>query len=147
MKKILLFFISILLISGCSSKTFYLDDSLYGNGEVIQINKDDFEELEKNKNSFAIFIYMPGCTSCNNFDKVLEEYIDKYDIKFYSIEITETKDTSISEKVRYSPSVVIYNKGKMVAYLDAISDDDLKYYESVDGFNTWFTKYVNIKNK
>ena len=58
---------------------------------------------------------------------------------------SEMKKTEISEYIKYSPSIVIYNKGKIVSYLDAESNDDKKYYESMEGLYEWFTKYVILK--
>ena len=33
----------------------------------------------------------------------------------------------------------------MVDYLDASSDDDVDYYLSVDGFEKWFSTYIELR--
>ena len=37
------------------------------------------------------------------------------------------------------------NKGEVVSYLDAASDNDLKYYESIENFTEWISKYVILE--
>ena len=63
----------------------------------------------------------------------------------YEINFKDINNTQIDDYVKYSPSLVIYDKGKLIAYMDANSDDDLQYYKSVDGIKNWVSKYVYLK--
>lgn len=146
MKKFLLIMICLLLV-GCTSKQFELENEYYSKNELIDINSDEFKDLIKYEKSFAVFAYTDGCSSCHEFKKVLEEYQKNNRITFYSISAPEMKKTSISDSVKYTPSMLIYNKGKLVVYLNAESDKDLEYYKTTEGFNKWFTKYVILKTE
>ena len=55
---------------------------------------------------------------------------------------TQNKDNSIMETIEYTPSIILYKEGKPVAFLDANSNKDIKYYESVEGLTKWFNKYT-----
>ena len=147
MKKIVIITIMCLFILGCESSKnrFYLDNEYYGQSGIKEITSKEINELSKNKSSFAVFVYMSSCSSCSKFNQILEQFTEKYNISFYSIPVQEIKDTDICECVKYSPSITLYNKGEIVAYLDANSDRDKQYYESVNGLENWLTKYIYLK--
>ena len=52
------------------------------------------------------------------------------------------KKTTFHKKIKYAPSVLVVNKGKIIAYLDANSDDDLEKYQDVNKFEDWISKYI-----
>ncbi|MDD6272464.1 MAG: thioredoxin domain-containing protein [bacterium] len=148
MKKVLLFIIPIFLLFGCTnSKPFYLDDEFYNSNEITDITSEEFKKYINDKKSFAIFIYTEGCFSCFDFKKVLDEFQEKYNIRLYAMNASEMKKTEIYNYVKYSPSIILYNKGDMVSYLDAESNDDKEYYESTEGLYKWFTKYIILNTK
>ena len=93
-----------------------------------------------------MFVYNPGacCTSTVNFDSFFIDFVKTEKIDFFTISFNEIDKTSIAKHVKYYPTVVIFNKGKITAYLDAESDNDLYYYESIAGFKEWFSKYVYL---
>ena len=62
----------------------------------------------------------------------------------FCISKNEKKDTSIYETVKYFPSVIIYDKGKIVKYLRFDSDEDKDFYRSYDGFSKWFKANVKL---
>jgi len=148
MKKIiiLLFFVC-LILGGCTKdeNKFSLDEKYYENNEYINLDKDSLDTLIENKESFAVFIYQPLCTASYEFNKVLTEFSNIYQVSFYKIAFSDIKDTPISNYVKYYPSLIIYNKGKVVDYLDADNDKHTEYYKSVEDFAKWFSKYVNIE--
>ena len=145
MKKILLILFSLTILTSCSNKQFYLDDEYYKENKVIDITSEELIKLEEEKKSFALFVYTQGCITCFDFQKHLNEFQKENNITVYSINSEEMEKTNISKYVIYSPSVVLLKNGKVKAYLDAQSDDDMKYYKTKEGFTQWFTKYVIIK--
>lgn len=151
MKKVVILLLSLflLLTTGCEKKEdkFYLEDKYYGIFELEDVNGSTINELEDNEESFAVFVYMASCTSCADFDKVLESFLEENPVKFYKVSLLNIKGTKMEENIRFSPSVVIYHKGEVVAYLNAISDDDMEYYKTPEGFKKWFTKYVYLENE
>ena len=148
---ILLFLILIVLVSllilnsNKKIKPIEIEEEYYNNNELIDINKKELEELEKEKKSFILFIYLPGCSSCAAFSEVLKEFQEKNNITIYKTEIKYAKDTSIGKKIKYAPSFVVYKEGKYISYLDPTKDADLPYYEDVNKFTDWLIKYVILK--
>ncbi|NMA50339.1 MAG: thioredoxin family protein [Mollicutes bacterium] len=135
-----------LLLCGCEKeiKPFKLDEKYYNKKDVINTNANDFNKLVTDKKSFVLFVYMSGCISCSDFDKVLADFLEENNITIYKISYSDIIGTFLEDKILYAPSLVLFDKGKLVAYLDAISKKDLPFYESSEGLTKWFTKYVEV---
>lgn len=151
MKKLIIFLLTMifcLLLVGCNNKqdTISLDKEYYQNNSFNELDKNTFDDLINNKKSFAIFIYQPLCTISYEFNKILTEFANQYQISFYKMPFSDIKETELKEYIKYYPSFVIYYKGEIVEYLDANSDSDSEYYKSIDGFKKWFSNYVSIQN-
>ena len=142
MKKILLTIFLLVLITGCTKEKFTLEDKYYNNSSFEEITKDELKELEDNKESFLIMVYTTGCFSCMDFEKVLTEFTQEYNIQIFNININAIDDTKLSNKIKYTPTLVIYKEGKVYKYLDAESDDDTKYYKSTENLKEWLDKYI-----
>lgn len=143
MKKFLLIIVLSLMLVGCGKvEKFYLEDELYDKGTITEINVDELEKLEEDKKNFAVFVYLPGCTSCAAFRTVLDEFVVDYNMEIYTISILDVTDTSIDEVVEYAPSLVLYNEGKVVDYLDSTSDEDKPALTSVSGLEKWLEEYI-----
>lgn len=145
MKKLLVLISLLLLLVGCEmeQEKFYLDDFHYSNNnEIKEITKEEFEKLEEDKKNIAIFVYLPGCTSCAQFNEVLTEFSKNNNVSFYKVKIGDVKDTSIDDAIEYAPSLLLYKEGKVVDYLDALSDDDKPALTTEDGLTKWLEKYV-----
>ena len=142
MKKALILIIIISLLTACNEKPFYLENEYYGSNNFTELNESNFNKLVKNKKSFAIFLHQPLCNTSVNFEKNLIKYMKDKQISFYKMTFTEMRKTSLKDKIKYYPSFVIYHEGKLVSYLDASSDKDLKVYKSVKAFDKWFSSYV-----
>lgn len=138
--------IGIIVIRNMPEKKFYLEDKYYGGSDFIEIKTSDLEKLIDDKESFALFVYQPACVTSANFEQILKDFSNSNNIEIYKIAFSDIKDTSLSKYIKYYPSFAIFNKGNMVSYLDANSDNDLKYYESKDEFQKWFTSFVLLKD-
>ena len=143
-KKLLLLVAIVILLVGCKQEKFYLEDVHYGNGVITDINKKELKSLEKEKQSFAVFVYLPGCSSCAEFKKVLNEFVEEKNIEVYSISITDVEGTGV-EKVEYAPSLVLYNEGKVVDLLDSASEEDLPYFKEVTSLTEWLEEYIYLE--
>lgn len=142
---LLVFLIVLFFINNKEKKVFYLNDKYYNNSSLIEIDSVKLKNLEKEKESFIVFVYQPYCTTSYIFNDNIKQFSNEYKISFYKYLFTDIKDTSIEKKVKYCPSAVIYKEGKIVAHLDSSSDKDTLHYETVDGFKEWFTKYIILK--
>lgn len=144
-EKILILAILILIIlTGCKKNTFSLEEK-YDNSKITEIDNNEFDELLKNKESFVVFIYETSCITSNDFSKMLTEFSNKNKISLYKMSFADMKNTELNNKIKFYPSLVLFNKGVLVDYLDAEADDDKEYYKNVDGLESWFSKYVTIR--
>ena len=147
MKTILIIFL-LLIVVGCqSNELFYLDNEYYLENSFIEIESSDLKKLEDDKKSFIVFLYQPMCVASYDFEEVLKEFVKTYEITFYKLAFSDINDTKVNEYVKYYPSAVIYQNGKVIAYLDASSNNDLPFYESVGGFKKWVTTYIKLNNE
>ena len=141
MKKIILFIITLLLVTGCKEKQiekFYLNNKYYNEGKYITIKNLDGLE----KDTYVLYTYNNYCTFKKSCEQVFKEYMEKYKIDFYSMPIDYFKKTSFYRKVRYAPSIILVKNGKIVTYLDANKDEDLDKYQDSKQFEEWINKYI-----
>ena len=150
MKKTILYTVIILLclvLIGCEKKekTFSLSEEYYQNSEFKELDKNTLQDLVNDKKSFAIFIYQPLCATSDKFNNVLTDFANQYQISFYKMSFSDMKQTELKEKIKYYPSLVIYQEGKVVDYLDANNDEHSDCYKNTEDFEKWFSSYVSIE--
>ncbi len=73
--------------------------------------------------------------------------MQKYKIDFLSMGIDDFKKIDLYSEVKYAPSIIIVDKGKIVTYLDAESDEDSEKYHDPDKFEDWISNYVYLTKK
>ena len=131
----------------CNKKVepFDLKDEYYKESKIIDLDKKELEQMIDDKESFVVYIYLPGCSSCAEFKEVLEEFQKDNKLVIYSTQIKIAHEIGLKEKIPYAPSFAVYKEGKLISYLDAMSDDDLGYYKTSEQFKEWLTKYINLK--
>lgn len=149
MKKYLILIILLLISSGCTkennNKKFYLSDKYYNEGEYVKVKSSSISK--NNKDSYVLFTYNNYCTLAVPCEDVFEDFMKKYSIDFLSIPFDDFKETYLYNEVKYGPTIIIVNKGKVVAYLDANNDEDLEKYQDVDKFKEWINKYIYLEKK
>lgn len=139
-----------LIMTGCSFnkkinqndnvERFYLNDEYYNKGNFISIDSDKLNKMTNE--SYVLFTYNNYCSMSVPCEEIFEEFMKKYKIDFLSIPFEEFKNTNIYKTVKYAPSVILVEKGNVVAYLDAESDDDLNKYQDINEFEEWMNNYV-----
>lgn len=148
MKKLLLLFL-LIMVTGCSNnkinqnddiKRFYLNDKYYNEGNYIKIDNNDLKKLENE--SYVLFTYNGYCSMTSSCEEIFKEFMEKYKIDFLSMHFEDFKKTKLYDKVKYAPSVILVENGKIKAYLDANEDDDLEYYRDSNKFANWMNNYV-----
>lgn len=149
MKKILIIIIAIIFLSGCSSnekiEKVYLDDNLYGNSNYIKITKNELENLENS--TYIIYTYNNYCSLKIPCEVIFKNVMDKYKISMYSISYDQFKETFLHNKVKYAPSVIIVDKGKILSYLDSNKKEDIDKYQVEYDFEKWLEKYIYLKKE
>lgn len=142
---VLLITVVIIIFNNKIQEPFYMEDSYYGTDNMTEIKFDELNNLIDKKESFAVFIYQPSCIASSDFESVLSGFLKDNQISIYKIAFSNIKDTNIGKTIKYYPSFIVYNKGKIIDFLEADKDEDIKYYSSKDGFKSWFTRYVKLK--
>ena len=153
MKKVLTILIvifSIFLLTSCKEEQnnpddskIYLDSKFYNKSEFIKLKADEFEKVKDS--AFVLYTYNSFCSLAVPCENIFKETMDKYDLTFYSMGIWEAQNTYVYNTVKYAPSIIIIKDKKVIAYLDAESDEDLIKYQDSDEFEKWLDKYIHLK--
>lgn len=108
---------------------------------------EELNELENNLETFPLFVYLSGCTSCAAFFPIVKEWSDSTNIQIYSIELDSIfkSHNSVTDRIKYAPSMFIYKDGEVIDYLDSSNSDDNDVYHKVDKLNEWFNSNIDIK--
>lgn len=110
-----------------------------------KVSYRDINKLEKEKKSFVLFTYNLYCSLKIPCDKFFEEYAKNKNITILTIPFDKFKRTEYYKTVKYAPSVIIINKGRIITYLDAEKDKDIKLYQDTNKFGNLIEKYIKLK--
>lgn len=147
-RKIFIVLIALFLLTGCGKNDdnkFYLDEKYYGLSEFILVDEKDVLELQNKKSSYILFTYNSYCTFQVPCDDIFLDYMKNNNIGFNSISYEDYLKTDLVKTVKYAPSIILINKGNIVAYLDAENDEDLNKYQDTLEFTNWINQYINLK--
>ena len=136
-----------ILLVGCKESKFYLDEKFYNtdNGLVI-VELEDVNQAISQKESFIVYIYLTGCSTCQEFEPIVREFLEENKMMMYYLSYDKLeKGSYLKKKVKYAPSALIFEKGKLVDYLDTSSDRDTERYKSLDAFSEWMKSYIEMK--
>lgn len=126
---------------------FNLESELYSGSELKEISAEEFDQLVKNKKSFVVIAHMDFCPAETPLTSTAEQLVLSDGYTFYGLKSDIFKASSLAKKITYLPSAAIYHNGELVKYLDAESDDDIKYYQSADELRNWLDNYINLKEE
>lgn len=147
MIKRIVLILAIIVLTGCFNQNskFYLEDKYYQEGKYIEININDYKNIENE--IFILFTYNSYCQFSVPCDQVFLTTMRKYNISFLSMPYDEFKKTNLHDTVKYAPSVIIVKNGKIVTYLDSESDLDIDLYQDDSKFENWLKKYIYLEKK
>lgn len=137
--------ISLYFIRSNHNKKFYLSKEYYGINNFINTNYNEVNSIIKDKKSFILFTYNNFCNLQIPCDSIFEKFAKQNKIGIYSIPFDDFKNTTLYNMVKYAPTVIIVNNGKIVTYLDANKDEDIDKYQDIDEFTNWIKNYILIK--
>lgn len=143
MKKFTIIIICLFLSACTNSSKFSIEKEYYKESKFIDVTSEDIKELKENKKSFIVFTYNNYCLLETPCDEIFKKVMDKYNISFLYLPYEEMKKTFIYNEVKLAPSVILIKEGKIVAYLDAESNEDLLKYQDTEEFEKWLTSYIN----
>ncbi len=137
--------LSLFFILKPKKQVFELEEKYYGENKITEIEGPELEKLINEKESFAIFVYQPMCITSSDFESVLNEFLKENKISIYKIAFSKLKELKVGDKINYYPSFILFENGKRIDFLEANKNEDLRFYESKEGFKDWFTKYIHLK--
>ena len=147
--KYILIFLVLFVICGfiywlSIDKKFSLENKYYNNKGLVSVSSDNVDELVNSKKSFILFTYNNYCNFSIPCDEVFESVSKSSNVEILKINFMDFKNTLLYENVKYAPTVIIVNKGRIIDYLDANADEDIDLYQNEDKFKKWLSSYVNI---
>lgn len=113
--------------------------------EFTELTKADYEDLIKKKKSFVIFVDQTGCDGADRLRKFSTDYFPENKVKIYKMMFSELKETTLHEKVKYYPSIVVIRKGAVRTFLRADSDEDADAFNQYGSFIDWVNQRILIK--
>jgi len=148
MKKIIGIFCSflfvILVVAGCSCKNDDTKASL-GTGDMNattykSINMSELNAKIEDKDSFVLYVYSPTCRACEMFKPIIENVIQSKHLIVYAITYNSIEEGHELKSLKYTPSLVVYNNGKILTKTDP--DKNRKYFSNNDGLISFLDKYT-----
>ncbi|MBP5633736.1 hypothetical protein J6X13_02255 [Candidatus Saccharibacteria bacterium] len=136
------FAIEAIIVLNMSRNHFRLDASDYGPSEEIAIDDKDYAVMIYEKRSFVVFVDQAGCVKTGNMSEWLKDFPEEMQFKYYNLRWPFAKKTSLYDYVKYTPSIALINKGEVVAWLKADSDEDEKYYNDPEALKEWLSSYI-----
>ena len=130
-------------VSGWFDNSVVLDSEYFSdNADFMEISADEYEELVQAKKSFVVFIDQDGCTTADRLKGYMSQYMKEAGFSAFKIMFSDVKKSSLHNEVKYYPSVALVDKGTVIAYLRADSDEDADFYNNYDAFKAWLEKYL-----
>ena len=142
MKKIICigFCVLSLLITGCAKKDL---------GKIDYITQEQLAEKMDNKDTFIVVFTQPTCGYCNQFKKMLEEYLPDHGVTLYDLSIdrntlSEDELNELLANIRTdfpdmtsTPDLYYVKDGEIVSHFDA----DKVELDKEENFNNWIDQY------
>lgn len=147
MKKIILLVLVILSMTGCikENNKFYLNDEYYNDGKLVDIDNKELTNMLKSNDSFILFTYNPYCNFKVSCESIVEEFSKSNNITIFKIPFEEFKNTKLYNTVKYAPSIVLINNGKIENYLDPNKDEDSIKYQDEKALKDYIEMYIDTK--
>ncbi len=147
MKKIILLVLVILSMTGCikENNKFYLNDEYYNAGKLVDIDSKELTNMLKSNDSFILFTYNPYCNFKVSCEDVVENFSKNNNITIFKISFEEFKNTKLYNTIKYAPSIILINKGKIETYLDPNKNEDSIKYQEEKALKDYIEMYIDIK--
>ena len=137
MKKIIVLMIGLFLITGCSlnsktSKTYK------------DISYDEYNEKLENKDSFVVLLWQTGCSHCEEFEPVLNDVVNEYDLEVYGLNMANLEPDQ-AEKVKNK--TFISGTPTLVYFKDGTNEEKMVGKKSKEQLVKFFENIGYIKEK
>lgn len=145
MKKIaitLLLFTSLFLI-GCQRTTKITITTHSDISETSIIEYEMLSQLLSDEESFILYISSATCSSCQEFEVILSQFIQDNHVLIYQIEAVDQLplDNELLD-YQYTPTIFIIQNGLVLDTSNPIADENV--FVSVESFGEYILKWVTI---
>ena len=110
--------------------------------ELMELDAAAYEDLVANGKSFVVFVDQDGCTTADRLRGFVKDFAVSSGMRIYRMMFEEVKKSSLHSDVKYYPSVVIVDKGRVRGFLRADSDEDADMYNDYEAFLNWTRRYL-----
>lgn len=105
MKKILILFISLFMLTACGNKTY------------DEISYDELNKMLEKKQDFILFIGSDTCSACNTYKGTLNDVIEEYgtDVKYINLaSLSKAEESSLVSKfpINGTPTTIFITDGE-----------------------------------
>ena len=147
MKRIILLVLVILSMTGCTKENskFYLNDEYYNAGKLVDIDSKELTNILKSNDSFILFTFNPYCNFKVSCENVVENFSKNNNITIFKIPFEEFKSTKLYNTIKYAPSIILINKGKIETYLNPNKDEDSIKYQEEKALKDYIEMYIDTK--
>ena len=106
-------------------------------GELVDVSVEAYEGMIAQGRSFLLFVDQDGCTTADKLRKIVKDYTKSVGSFAYRIMYGDMAGSSLSDTVKYYPSVAVIKEGEVVRALRADADEDAGAYNNYDDFLKW----------
>ena len=92
-----------------------------------------------------LFTYNPYCNFKVSCENVVENFSKNNNITIFKIPFEEFKNTKLYNTIKYAPSIILINKGKIETYLDPNKDEDSIKYQEEKALKDYIEMYIDTK--
>ena len=114
------------------------------NNVLVDITEKELNKKINNKDTFLLYTYNNFCSFNKPCDIIFKNVLKKYQLESYQITFAEFKNTAFYDKVKFGPSFIIINRGKIKVYLDANSNKNYYKYKEEKVFKKWLKEYIEL---
>ncbi|MBQ3318451.1 hypothetical protein IJG76_00285 [Candidatus Saccharibacteria bacterium] len=126
-------------------EAFSLSQEFYESEEGLkEISAEEFSRLVAEKKSFLVLGHTLACPMGMPLTTLVKEFSSNHKILIVSLDKENFEQAGLSSKIKYLPTMVIYQEGEIVKYLDGEKNEDLPAYKTLEGLENWVKKYVKI---
>lgn len=106
-------------------------------------NVPELNNTINTKKTFALYVYLPGCSTCAVYTPLVKQFKDENSIDMYGVSLDDIwKDSNvITDYIKVSPALFIFKDGDILEYLDYNKIQELK---SADDIKNWFEAYIDL---
>lgn len=133
----------IVLCSSCGCKKQGKVSLQVGDMNSTSYTKITLEEVDSKveyKENFILYVYKSDCGNCAMFKPILENAIRERHLTVYAIESKNITSGHELRSLKYVPSIVLYEKGKIVFKTDPVKNED--YFSNNLNFLSFLDKYT-----